>query len=74
MIRSWIMFLILIVIVILICNIKENWTMYEEKPYNYNLTGSSPLNYYRHDRYRKPYRYPFKFYTTYPTKDVSYLE
>ena len=74
MIKCWIILLILIIIVLLISNIKENWTMYEQKPYDYNLTGSSPLNFYRRDRYRKPYRYPFKFNTTYPVKYSTYLE
>lgn len=29
-------------------------------------TGSSPLNYYTLPIYKKPYRYPFMYHTSYP--------
>ena len=70
----FIIFIIFITIFLLSLNIKENWTTYEQQPYDYYLTGSSPLGFYRRDRYRKPYRYPFKFNTTYPIKYSSFLE
>lgn len=50
----------------------ENWQNYIIPPYNYVGNGSSPLNYYNYPRYRMPYRYPFKFYKSYPQIHYSY--
>ena len=52
----------------------ENWEMYRQKPYGYVKTGSAPLTFYERPRYRKPYRYPYKFYSEYPTKHYRYLD
>lgn len=49
----------------------ENWTMYRQLPYGHIKTGSKPLNFYRMDRYRKPYRYPVTFDQSYPTPHKS---
>lgn len=32
------------------------------------------LNYYVHNRYRKPYRYPFQIVKEHPIKYLSYLD
>jgi len=45
---------------------EEKWQNYMEAPFDYMETGSNPLNFYRKDQYRKPYRWPFKFYQSYP--------
>lgn len=51
---------------------KENWTVYKQKPYNYYLSGSSPLGFYRRDRYRKPFRFPFTYNTSYLLDSKTY--
>ena len=43
-----------------------------QTPLNYIESGSSPLQYYRRDRYRKPYRYPIKHYDSSPYPNMSY--
>jgi len=48
----------------------ETFVPYKKKPFNEWDTGSDPLNYYTLPIYNKPYRYPFKYHTTYP---YSYL-
>ena len=50
----------------------ENWANYKTPPYNYVDTGRDPLHFYRRDRYRKPYRYPYKFYQSYPYPHYTY--
>ena len=47
-------------------NVKENWVDYTLFPYGYVKSGSDPVNYYRRDRYRQPYRNGFKFIQSYP--------
>jgi len=53
-------------------NIQENWEAYQQTPLNYIKSGSSPLAFYRRDRYRKPYRYPLKHYDSSPYPNMSY--
>ena len=48
----------------------ETFVPYKKKQFNEWDTGSDPLNYYTLPIYNKPYRYPFKYHTTYP---YSYL-
>ncbi len=69
-----ILFLFLIIVYCLFTYTQENWTVYQQKPYNYYLSGSSPLGFYRRDRYRKPYRYPFKFNSSYLLNNRTYFE
>jgi hypothetical protein len=54
--------------------IKEQFQTYIQHPYNYVKTGSDPVNFYRLDRYRKPYRYPFKYFKSYPVPHMAHLE
>lgn len=63
------LFTLLIILVYFILNHSnyiEGWQDYTLKPYNYVLSGSDPLYFYRYDRYRKPYRCGFKFFQSYP--------
>lgn len=53
-------------------NVQENWENYQQTPLNYIQSGSSPLGFYRRDRYRKPYRYPLKHYDSSPYPNMSY--
>jgi len=65
---------ILIIVFIFIIKSKltvENWQDYILKPYNYMLSGSDPLYFYRYDRFRRPYRDGFKFYQSYPSPHLS---
>lgn len=51
---------------------KEDWVDYIRAPYNEIESGTDPLQFYRRDRYRKPYRYPFTFYQSYPSPHMRY--
>jgi hypothetical protein len=72
--------IVLIVIIVLLLTYtknkdedkKEDWVNYIRAPYNEIESGTDPLQYYRRDRYRKPYRYPFKFYQSYPVPHMRY--
>ena len=55
-------------------NVNERWMNYVLKPYNYMLTGRDPPYYYRRDLYKKPYRYPYQFFKSYPFPHLSYCE
>lgn len=50
----------------------ENWEIYHRLPHNYVETGSKPINFYRRDIYRKPYRYPVTFTKNYPIVHESH--
>jgi len=66
--------LILIILLILISIITylytknniEGFETYSYGPYDYMTTGASPLTFYNYPIYRKPYMYPYKFYSSYP--------
>lgn len=73
--------IIILTVILLICTfiycinkkkLQENWESYMQTPLNYIQSGSSPLTYYRRDRYRKPYRYPIKHYESSPYPNMSY--
>ena len=51
---------------------KEEWANYIRAPYNEMESGTDPLQFYRRDRYRKPYRFPFTFYQSYPAPHMRY--
>ena len=51
----------------------EEWVDYTLKPYGYELSGSDPVHYYNLPRYRKPFRWPFKFFQSYPNNHMSPL-
>ncbi len=50
----------------------ENFQTYFYDPFNYGTTGADPLTFYKYPVYRKPYRYPFQFYSSYPYPYMSY--
>jgi hypothetical protein len=52
--------------------IQENWANYQTPYYDYALTGNDPLIYYTKPMYRRPYRYPFTFFKSYPYPHMSY--
>ena len=54
-------------------DIFENWVPYKQEPYDYIFTGSQPMSYYLHNRYKKPYRYPYNIYSSYPYPYLRYL-
>ena len=63
-------FIILLIVVSIIIynvnckNVKEHFELYSRKPFN---EWDSGLNsYYNMPIYRKPYMYPFKFFSNYP--------
>ena len=68
----------LIIIFLFICfnnpKVLENWEIYKQKDYNHIYTGRKPIQLYEHQRYRKPYRYPFQIIKSYPTPHLTYLD
>ena len=68
--------LILSICILIFCynriQLQENWEAYKQSPLNYIQSGSSPLAFYRRNRYRKPYRYPLKHYDSSPYPNMSY--
>ena len=66
-------FLLLIFIACYLLNkqLYEGFQSYAIKPYGYVKTGNDPLYFYNLDRYRQPYRWPFKFYQSYPYGHLS---
>lgn len=70
--KLYLQFIILILVIILCYyyllpkNITENYETYSYGPYNYMDTGSTSLSFYNYPAYRKPYMYPYKFYSSYP--------
>ena len=49
----------------------EFWQDYMDKPFNYLRTGSNPLNFYNKPLFREPYRYPYKFHSSYPLPSLQ---
>lgn len=47
-------------------DLEEGWQSYRTPPYGYVSTGSDPIYYYQRDLYRKPYRWPLTFTSSYP--------
>jgi hypothetical protein len=73
--------LLIILIIIAICyllfykNITiESFTTYSYDPFNYMDTGATPLTYYNYPAYRKPYMYPYRFYSSYPYPYMKHYE
>lgn len=44
----------------------EGWQDYQLCPYGDVRSGSDPLFFYNYNKYRKPYRWPFRYYSSYP--------
>ncbi len=50
----------------------ENYETYFYDPFNYGTTGSDPLSFYKYPIYRKPYRYPYQYYSSFPYPYLTY--
>jgi len=46
---------------------------YKMCPYGEVYSGNDPLYFYNYNRYRKPYRWPYKYYSSYPYPHMSPL-
>ena len=62
---------ILLVVLFSLNNNKDSFQNYMTIPYHYVKTGTDPLQFYVLNRYRKPYRWPYKVFTTYPTPHMK---
>jgi hypothetical protein len=64
----------IIVFLILLCYLnKDHFTNYIRTPFNYQDIGTSPLVFYNKPLYRKPYRFPYMFESTYPVNYMRYV-
>lgn len=54
--------------------VQETFQTYKVKPFGFVKTGKDPLRFVMKDRYRKPYRWPLKYYKSYPEPHFSFLE
>ncbi len=50
----------------------ENFETYFYDPFGYGSTGADPLTFYKYPIYRNPYRYPYKFYSSFPYPYLTY--
>lgn len=50
---------------------REKWQNYMDLPFDFLDTGSNPLNFYQKNKYRKPYRWPYKFKQSYPLPSMQ---
>lgn len=69
----------ILIILIIVCacylasnQIMENFETYYYDPFNYGTTGADPLSFYKYPIYRKPYRYPYKYYSSFPYPYLTY--
>jgi len=46
---------------------------YKMCPYGEVYSGNDPLYFYNYNRYRKPYRWPYRYYSSYPYPHMSPL-
>lgn len=51
----------------------ENFQSYKMSPYGEVYTGSDPLYFYSYPRYRKPFRWPYQYHSSYPYPHMSPL-
>ena len=76
--KDIVLFIILIILIIVCaCYLAsnqnmENFETYFYDPFNYGSTGSDPLSFYKYPIYRKPYRYPYKYYSSFPYPYLTY--
>mgnify|MGYP004355342483 CR=1 FL=1 len=67
--------LMIFVLLIIVCYYnKEDFTEYVKNPFGYRSIGTSPIVMYYKPLYRKPYRYPYAFRSTYPIDYMSYYQ
>lgn len=63
--------LFLLLLILAASTLQEGFQSYSLKPYGYVETGDDPLYFYNLNRYRKPYRWPFRFFQSYPYGHLS---
>ena len=78
----WTVFIIIIIVIFVFLSmafaklssgrLREDWQDYMRLPFDFISTGSNPMNFYRKDLYRKPYDYPYRFFSSYPVPSVQY--
>lgn len=75
-----ILFLLLIILIAIASSYlafqqtNENFETYFYDPYGYGSTGSDPLSFYKYPIYRQPYRYPYKFYSSFPYPYLTHYQ
>ncbi len=52
----------------------EKFETYTYGPFNTQTTGSDPLTFYQYPIYRKPYEYPYQYYSSYPYPHLTYRD
>jgi hypothetical protein len=69
----WIKYIGLLILTIIFSSIfgsyevrNEAFQDYKLLPYGEVYSGSDPLYFYNYNRYRKPYRWPYLYYSSYP--------
>ena len=73
------LFIIILFIFFLLFNLKKckegfnDWSIYQQNPYQNLYTGSKPLNYYTYNTYRKPLNYPVCHMKDYPLRHCSFF-
>lgn len=75
---NYFLFIILILLILTsLCYLNmyssiESFQTYSYMPFDYMTTGSDPLTFYQYPIYKNPYRYPYKFYSSYPYPYMTY--
>ena len=67
------LFILLIVAIELVSSSSEYFQDYKMCPYGEVYSGNDPLYFYNYNRYRKPYRWPYKYHSSYPYPHMSPL-
>ena len=62
-------FIVIVLIIFLSYNyfrVRESFVPYQTADFKEWKTGSTPLGFYNLPIYKPPYRYPFKYFSSYP--------
>lgn len=59
------LYVVLILLFLFTC-MMESFQPYKRYPFGEVKTGNDPLYFYGRNRYRKPYRWPQRYYSSYP--------
>ena len=65
--------LILLILVFFFTKKSEYFQDYQLLPYGEVYTGNDPLYFYNYNRFRKPYMWPFKYFSSYPYPHMNPL-
>ena len=69
LIKHLVIFIVFVVVLSFITNYivyNESFKDYKILPYGEVYSGNDPLYFYRYDRYRKPYNWPYLYHSSYP--------